>query len=94
MAVSLDISINDEMAQRLSPMFTKRAREMARHPKVLAFLDGREIDDLTPQQRAKMVLRFWMYKDLLLYEREQAEIVAGQAAAAAVNQDFSLENDE
>jgi hypothetical protein len=94
MAVTLDIIVTDAMAQRLAPMFIKRAREMSRHPKVLAFLDGREIDDLTPKQCAQLVLRFWMYKDLLLYEREQAEIVAGQAAAAAVNQDFTLENEE
>lgn len=94
MAVTLDIRVADAMAQRLSPMFAKRAREMSRHPKVVAFLDGREIDDLTPKQRAELVLRFWMYRDLMLYEREQAEIVAGQAAAAAVDQDFTLENEE
>ena len=93
MAVSLTLTFSDTMAQRLAPMVTKRAREMARHPKVLARLGEQSIDDLTPKQRAELVLRFWLYKDLMLYEREQAEITAGQAAAAAVETDFTMENE-
>lgn len=94
MSVSLTLTFSDTMAARLAPAVTKRAREMSAHPKILAYLDGRTIDDLTPKQRAELVLRFWLYRDLMLYEREQAEIVAGQAAVAAVNTDFTLENEE
>jgi hypothetical protein len=94
MAVSLTLNFSDEMAQRLAPMVTKRAREMSRHPKVVAHLGENTIDDLTPKQRAELVLRFWLYKDLMLYEREQAEITAGEAAVAAVENDFTMENQE
>jgi len=94
MAVSLTLNFSDDMAARLAPMVTKRAREMSRHPKVLARLGDQTVDDLTPKERAELVLKFWLFRDLMLYEREQAEIVAGEAAAEAVQNDFTLENQE
>ena len=90
MAQSFTLTFADAMALRLKPVVEWRARDMARHPKVLAFLDGRDIDDLTPRQQAELVLKFYLYRDLKLYEREQAEIVAGRTAEESVDQDFNL----
>lgn len=93
MAVSFTLNFSDEMAQRLRPMVAWRAAQMSRHPRVVEFLNGREIDELTPRQQAELVIRFWLYKDLKLYEREQAEIAAGRAAEESVDQDFTLGNE-
>jgi hypothetical protein len=77
-------------------MVEAKIRGMSRHPKVLAALDRRgiqSVDDLTPGQQLRMLIRFHLFQDLQLYERQQAEIAAGRAAEVDVDQNFDLEND-
>ena len=93
----ITLTFSTDRLTRLAPMVEAKVLAMSRHPKVLAALASRgvdSVDDLTPGQQLRLLLRFHLFQDLQLYERQQAEFAAGLAAEQDVEQNFELENDE
>ena len=93
MAVDFTLTFTDTQAARLLPVVNWLAHEIERHPRVQSFLDGISVDDLTAQQQATLVLKFFLIQKCKMYEREQAERAAGAAAEADVEENFTLESE-
>ena len=79
-----------------APMFESEARGMAAHPWVMRVLADRgvnSVDDLTPQQQAKLVLKAWAMFKQQQHKRREAEIVQGEFAAQTVEDTFPTDVD-
>ena len=90
MAVTYTLTYTDAQAARLAPVVDWLAHEVERHPKIIEFLDGSSIDDLTAREKATLVLKLYLFNKCKMYERELAERAAGAAAEADVDANLPL----
>jgi hypothetical protein len=91
--VEFTLGFTTAQAQRLQPVVEWCAHQIEQQPRVLdalASLGVSSVDELTPAQQARLVLMFWLVKKCRQYEREQAEIAAGNAAEQDVEDNFPL----
>ena len=94
--VDITLGFTTAEAQALAPMFEAEARGMGRHPwvrRVLAARGIESVDELTPRQQAKLVLKCWTKAKQQLFKRTEAERDYGEAAAQTVEDEFPIEVD-
>ena len=94
--VEITLGFTTAQAQALAPMFESEARGMARHPwvrRVLAARGIESVDELTPRQQAKLVLKCWTKAKQQQHKRREAEISYGETAAQVVEDEFPIEVD-
>ncbi len=95
MPVTLSIEFDDTWAARLRPMVEHRVREMRRHPLTVMLLENmpgvESVDDLTLKQKAKLLIRFHLLKDLVRFEAQAAAEAANRQTSDEIVSNFPME---
>ena len=98
MSVTFTRTYSDAWGARAMPPINKRAKELERIPRVQLYLENkgieedpitgyRLVDDLTAVQRAQLVIDFYVYGIIRVYEIALAEEVARETAAGDLTED-------
>ena len=95
MPVTLSIEFSDAWVERLRPMVEARVHSMRNHHLTQTILENMpgiaSVDDLTVKQKAKLLIRFYLLKDLVKFEAQAAAEAANRQKSDEIIESFPME---